>query len=242
MGRQNIFDHPTDYVKDGGEYIFSLPNGLHGYLITDAAGNRLDGAPTNVVVDPNRIQKDAVVLNGVSCMNCHQRGMKRQDDDVLEYFTQLEDQLKNGGSLRPVSERPVNDKGGGIHLGVETNLKQAIRDVKRVYKGNKVLNQVFSKDEDDFQKAIEQTGNSVEVADPVFATATQFEAPLDIISVASELGHDPGLVEKFFKTHLDVSQRLGIGKATIVDRDVFNANFTVLKEALRRYRASQVNP
>ncbi|NDC24170.1 MAG: hypothetical protein EBZ49_08590, partial [Proteobacteria bacterium] len=96
--------------------------------------------------------------------------------------------------------------------------------------------------EDDFQKAIEQTGNSVEVADPVFATATQFEAPLDIISVASELGRDPELVEKFFKTHLDVSQRLGIGKATIVDRDVFNANFTVLKEALRRYRASQVNP
>lgn len=242
VGRQNIFDHPTDYIKDGGEYIFSLPNGLHGYLITDAAGNRLDGAPTNVVVDPNRIQKDAVVLNGVSCMNCHQRGMKRQDDDVLEYFTQLEKQLKNGGSLRPLSELPVNDKGGGIHLGVETNLKQAIRDVKRVYKGNKVLNQVYSKDEDDFKKAIEKTGNSVELADPVFATATQFEAPLDIKSVASELGQDPELVEIFFKNHLDVSQRLGIGKATIVDRDVFNANFIVLKEALKRYRASQGNP
>jgi hypothetical protein len=242
VGRQNIFDHPTDYVKDGGEYIFSLPNGLHGYLITDAAGNRLDGAPTNVVVDPNRIQKDGVVLNGVSCMNCHQRGMKRQDDDVLEYFNRLEDQLKNGGSLRPVSERPVNDKGGGINLAVETNLRQVLRDVKRAYKGNEVLNQVFSQDESAFNKAIEKTGNSVEVSDPVFATATQFEAPLDIKSLASELGQEPEIVEQFLKTHLELSQRLGIGKATIVDRDVFNANFTVLKEAMRKYRASQGNP
>lgn len=239
VGRQNIFDHPTDYVKDGGEYIFSLPNGLHGYLITDAAGNRLDGAPTNVVVDPNRIQKDGVVLNGVSCMNCHQRGMKRQDDDVLEYFTQLEEQLKNGDRIRLPADLPVNDKGGGINLGVDTNLRQAIREVKKVYKGNKTLNEVYTRDEADFKTAIEKTGNSVEVADPVFATANQFEAPLDLKSIASELGQDPQVVEEFFRTHLDVRQRLGLGKASIVDRDVFNAQFIALKEALRRYRPSK---
>lgn len=236
VGRQNIFDHPTDYLKDGGEYIFSLPNGLHGYLITDAAGNRLDGAPTNVVVDPNRIQKDAVVVNGVSCMNCHQRGMKRQDDDVREYFDQLEEQLKSGISLRPARNLPANEKGGGINLGVETNLRKAIQDVKKTYKGNKILNQAYTQDEEAFKEAIEKTGNSIEVADPVFATATQFEAPLDIKSIASELGENPEVVEEFLQTHLDIRQRLGLGKATIVDRDVFNNNFIALKEALKRSR------
>ncbi len=235
LGRQNIFEHPTDYVKDGGEFIFSLPNGLHGYLITSGAGDRLDGAPTDVVVDPNRIQKDGVVLNGVSCMNCHQRGIKRQNDDVLEHFKGIEELLKIGGDPRAIPYLPVNDRGGGINLGVGIDLNQAIRDVKRMFKGNEILNQVYSKDEEAYSKAIQKTENSIEVADPVFATATQFEAPLDLKSIAAELGYDPKVVEEFFKTHTDINQRLGLGKEKIVDREVFNANFIVLKELLRRY-------
>jgi serine/threonine-protein kinase len=50
VGDQNIFEHPLDYKKDGGEFIYNLPNKLHAYLVTDAKGNRLDGAPTDVVV------------------------------------------------------------------------------------------------------------------------------------------------------------------------------------------------
>ncbi|MFM8314185.1 MAG: hypothetical protein ACKOA8_07860, partial [Deltaproteobacteria bacterium] len=228
--------HPTDYVKDGGEFIFSLPNGLHGYLITSAAGDRLDGAPTDVVVDPNRLQRDGVVLNGVSCMNCHQRGIKRQNDDVLEHFKGIEELLKSGAEPRTIPYLPVNDRGGGINLGVGTNLKQAIRDVKRMFKGNETLNKVYSQDEEAYSKAIQKTENTIEVADPVFATATQFEAPIDLKSIAAELGYDPKVVAEFFNSHVDVRQRLGLGKEKIVDREVFNANFIVLKELLERYR------
>lgn len=239
VGRQNIFDHPTDYLKDGGEFIFSLPNGLHGYLITNAAGDRLDGAPTEVVVDPNRIQKDAVVLNGVSCMNCHQRGIKRQDDDVLAHFKGIEETLKDSPRSTPVPFAPGNDRGGGINLGVDFNLRKAIRDVKRLFKGNEELNKAYKKDEEAYSLAVQKTENSVEVADPVFATSTQFEAPIDLKSVAAELDYDPAVVEEYLKTHLDIKQRLGMGKENIVDREVFNANFLVLKELLERYRPSK---
>ena len=39
-GTQNIFTHPLDFTQDGGEIIFNLPNGLQGYLIVDASGER----------------------------------------------------------------------------------------------------------------------------------------------------------------------------------------------------------
>ena len=34
VGTQNIFTHPLDFMHDGGEVIFNLPNGLQGYYIT----------------------------------------------------------------------------------------------------------------------------------------------------------------------------------------------------------------
>lgn len=46
---QNIFMHPLDFIHDGGEIIFNLPNGLQAYYLVDAVGNRLDVAPTDIV-------------------------------------------------------------------------------------------------------------------------------------------------------------------------------------------------
>ena len=172
-------------------------------------------------------------------MNCHQGGIKRQDDDVLAHFQGIEETLKDSPRSTPALFPPGNDRGGGINLGVDFNLRKAIRDVKRLFKGNEVLNQAYKKDEEAYSQAIQKTGNSVEVADPVFATSTQFEAPIDLKSVAAELDYDPKLVEEYLKTHLDIKQRLGMGKENIVDREVFNANFLVLKELLERYRPSK---
>ncbi len=66
---ENIYASPLDFEEAGGEVIFSLPNGLHAYMLTDAAGNRLDVAPDAIVTDPS--QDDDNVRNGVSCFGCH---------------------------------------------------------------------------------------------------------------------------------------------------------------------------
>ena len=83
-GRHNIFEHPLTYSHDGSEIIFSLPNGLQGYMLTDAAGDRIDRALTTIVTDPSRA--DRTVENGISCMGCHAAGLIRKDDQVRPHL------------------------------------------------------------------------------------------------------------------------------------------------------------
>ncbi|MBI3295436.1 MAG: SUMF1/EgtB/PvdO family nonheme iron enzyme [Deltaproteobacteria bacterium] len=212
-GKQDVLEHPLDFERNGGEYIFSLPNGLHGYLISDAKGNRLDGAPIDIVIDPNRIDKDGVVLNGVSCMNCHQKGVKKKDDEVLDHYLNLLKLLKN-------KEIP--------------QLEAEIKGVKKLYKGNKVVNEKFNKDEAAYTEAVKKTGNSVENPDPVFATGSAFEAPLDIRSMAAELGHEPKDVEEAIAGNVDLARGLRLGPGKTIERDAFNGKFKLLKAILDR--------
>src|SRR5579872_4434830 len=86
-GRQNLFEHPLGpgsesdaFRHDGGEIIFSLPNGLQGYLLVDGSGKRIDHGPTSIVSDPKQL--DRTVTNGVSCMSCHYTGIIAKTDEV----------------------------------------------------------------------------------------------------------------------------------------------------------------
>ena len=80
VGAQNVFTHPLSFEQDGGEMIFNLPNGLQAYMIVDAAGNRIDVAPTDIVANP--AASDPAVRNGLSCIGCHTEGMKAVEDEV----------------------------------------------------------------------------------------------------------------------------------------------------------------
>ena len=64
--RQN-FVHTFQNVS--GEVIFSLPNGLQGYMTVDGNGRRIDAASVKVTRDPHR--RDGIVQNGLSCFGCH---------------------------------------------------------------------------------------------------------------------------------------------------------------------------
>jgi len=79
---QNIFVNPLDFDFDGGEIIFSLENGLQGYMLTDKLGTRLNEGPQAIVQDPS--QEDNAVRNGVSCIGCHGSGMIKVNDEIRE--------------------------------------------------------------------------------------------------------------------------------------------------------------
>jgi cytochrome c553 len=86
-GHKNLFQYPMgpdngadSFQHDGGEIIFTLPNGLQGYLLVDENGSRIDQGPTNIVSDPKR--HDRAVTNGVSCMSCHYTGVISKKDEV----------------------------------------------------------------------------------------------------------------------------------------------------------------
>jgi serine/threonine-protein kinase len=71
------------FTHDGGEIVFSLPNGLHGYLLTDGKGKRLDEAPTDLVRDLGEAAgRGPAIVNGLSCMACHPQGIKGLSDSV----------------------------------------------------------------------------------------------------------------------------------------------------------------
>jgi serine/threonine-protein kinase len=70
------------FEHDGGEIIFTLPNRLQGFMLVDAKGKRIDEGPINVVRDLKETSGSPVVVNGLSCIHCHQHGMIRFKDTV----------------------------------------------------------------------------------------------------------------------------------------------------------------
>ena len=108
VGTQNIFTHPLDFTHDGGEIIFNLPNGLQAYYLSTATGERLDGAPINIV--SNAGARDPVVRNGLSCMGCHTEGMKTFDDQVRSVIEQTPNSpYDKAQALRLYAEKSTMD-------------------------------------------------------------------------------------------------------------------------------------
>lgn len=165
--RQSLFDHPlgptgTDaFHHDGGETIFSLPNGFQAYYLNKATGERLDKGPTAIVRDPSR--KDFSVTNGISCMGCHDQGMRKAKDDVRELV------LK--GRTFP---REVRDA------------------VEGLYPPHDKMDALIEDDAKRFADAMKRAGldstlklNGIEM---INALAKRYEDDLDLTLAASELG------------------------------------------------------
>jgi hypothetical protein len=89
--RQNFFefplgpgDGPHAFKHQGGEMIFSLPNGFQAYYLAVADGKRLDVGPNVIVQDLK--QRDYSVHEGISCMSCHDQGIKFNKDEVRDHI------------------------------------------------------------------------------------------------------------------------------------------------------------
>lgn len=79
--------------------IFSLPNGMQGYYLSKANGDRLDEGPTQIVSFRQRpIGKGIIVVNARSCFDCHADGIIAKRD-------QLRDVIKSSGFDRDQSDR-----------------------------------------------------------------------------------------------------------------------------------------
>lgn len=161
------------FVHDGGEFIFSLPNGLQGYMLADRDGNRIDGpAPVEIVADRTRVGGSIQVINGISCIACHSQGIINKDDEILE-----------------TSAR-----------GAVARNPDASRFLRKIYPGQNSMSAIYRKDREVFQKAVKRAmravvlnPGSVESEDgsalePV-SKVTRFylHEPMDAALVAAEL-------------------------------------------------------
>lgn len=212
-GRQNLFDHPlgpgedvTQFVHDGGEMIFNLPNGLQGYMLTDGKGNRIDKGPTSIVSDPAR--PDRAVENGISCMGCHSQGIIRKDDQIRAHV------LKNQSAY----QEPVA-------VAVFTQ-----------YPERTELNKLYDEDLSRFQKAVEGIRVPLTKTEPIITTAKRYEDELDLSLVLAEVDTNEATFGEMLQLIPNLARPLGAVLVTggTIKRDLLVQSFPALQKALGR--------
>jgi tetratricopeptide (TPR) repeat protein len=186
VGRQNLFAHPLGpdddelfFRHDGGEIIFTLPNGLHAYLLSDGQGRRLDKGPVTIVSDPKR--PDRAVENGISCMSCHARGLIDKHDQVRDHV------LKNPAAFAKTTRETV----------------------LALYPPRDRFTALLREDSRRFQEAVAKTGAPLSASEPVVALTLRFEAELDLALAAAEAGVAPAELLRGLEESQRLARQLG---------------------------------
>lgn len=157
-GNENIFRDPINLHGVGGEMIFNLPNGLHGYYLATAAGDRLDAGPTEIVTD--KFAEDKVVRNALSCIRCHDQGIKTFKD-----------------SVRPAVE------------SIPGNLGFSRSEVLKLYPKQEELSGYLKSDGGRFMSALEKVLGHPQNVEPLAPVTRRFlEDPITLTTAAGELG------------------------------------------------------
>jgi WD40 repeat protein/mono/diheme cytochrome c family protein len=167
--RRNIFAYPLGpgfggdggFTHAGGEAIFSLPNGLQGYILVNANNIRLDKGPVAIVSDPKR--PDRAVEAGVSCMSCHAPGILPKDDQIRDHVA----------------------KNARLFSRADQGLVQAL------YAPKERMRTLMADDAERFRKALEKTGLKVSTAEVVMTLTLRHEADVDLPTLAAEVGMRP---------------------------------------------------
>ncbi len=209
-GRQNLFEHPigphtgaTSFQPAGGEIIFHLPNGLFGYMLVDAAGKRIDKAPSEIVADARR--PDQRVETGISCMSCHARGLLPKADQLRAHV----------------------EKNANVFDKTVREVVRATHPRKAVFAAQ------IEEDNTRYRKALERFGLRDADQEPINLVTQRFEATLDGRTAAAELGLTLAeFAAVLKKTSEPARKALGplLVKSNTVQRDVFQANFAELAQ------------
>jgi hypothetical protein len=211
-------DHEHSFNHDGGEMIYHLPNGLQGYMLTTNKGVRLDRAPIEIVQDDNR--QDKVILNGISCMACHDKGVKppiKVTDLSKRTLATMEDEV------RPLVEA------AGILDFKESNL------LKKLYPEPAVLQAAIKEDFERFTKAeMEATGGRSGAAEPVLGLYKEFRGAVTARKLAAEFGMEYDELLALLKEESDSSEVLSVISSSM------ERNLSVRRENLLREYISVV--
>jgi serine/threonine-protein kinase len=160
--KENLLADPINLHPTGGEMIFNLPNGLQGYYVANAKGERLDSAPTEIVTD--KLANDKIVRNGLSCIRCHDVGMKEAKDVVRPTVIDL---LKVASRVYQFDQR----------------------EVLRLYPPQERLDRLLEADGNRFQAAMRKALGKEPAGDPVTPVSQHFlYERLTLAQASAELG------------------------------------------------------
>lgn len=197
---------PVAFKHDGGEVIYHLPNGLFGYYLATGDGKRIDKGPTFIVrQDGAPTQFVSAIVNGISCMNCHNAGIIKKDDDVKR----LTDELIRDGAVN-FSERQ----------------KQLIAEL---YVPPATMNKKMDEDNELYFKALKELGIDREKPDPVIEAFRLYNRNLVKEDLAHELSLDSNLFSQIFasKTFTRLWGALTT-QGTYISRDEFQSGVALI--------------
>lgn len=125
---QNLFEFPllleangdTVFSFQASEHIFTLPNGLDAYFLSDADGNAADFAPLNTVFDNQTPGFDPTIRSPFSCMRCHANGILPAVDQIKNKVVGIPSDLSRD-DIELVSELYRNN---GAQLFIADNVIQ----------------------------------------------------------------------------------------------------------------------
>ncbi len=178
----NLFQFPTGpefsgnphpevaFQHDGGEIIFSLPNGLQGYMLVNKVGERLEKGPANLVSDDKETSGSPEIVNGVSCIACHRHGIYPFPVDEIASQTAVSGE--------------VLDFVKSLHDSTETERLELLDRNRFLAALDKAIGPWLRDDASDESKV-------TSFPEPVFFLASHFfNSELGIAEVAAELGID----------------------------------------------------
>ena len=148
-----------EFSHDGGEVIYSLPNGLFGYYLINAKGTLLDKGPLNVVHQNSGPPEFAqAITNGLSCMSCHNAGLLKQGDTITQGIGQNKVDINSADFSR----------------------------INRIYNPTS-LNSIMDKENARYFAALKEIGVDSTNADPVDQAFRFYNRPLTKKDVEAEL-------------------------------------------------------
>jgi hypothetical protein len=147
--------------EEGSQALFSLPNGLLGYVAFDASGRRLADAPT--LLDPEGLEPQVRV--GVSCMRCHDGGLVAFADQVREHA------LANEAEVTQATEA------AGFTFA----------DVLALYPPSDQLQRILDDDSAPYRAALSAAGAPLNGTEPISRELIRFDADVDRFDVAGAL-------------------------------------------------------
>jgi hypothetical protein len=213
LGPEGVFGKSYSYADeyafkhDGGETIFSLPNGFQGYYLNKADGTSLEKGPTNIVRDQSRT--DLAVTNGISCMGCHDQGMKNAADDVRKHIVD--------NRLLPAEAR---------------------EGVKALYPVKEEMDKIIDQDRKRFIGALERAGLDPALkhgtdGEPVNALSNRYERDVDVKAAAAEFGVPHDKIENLLRGGGKIGGSFAAQLAQgTVQRDIFETEFAGLVESV----------
>lgn len=211
LGPENIYPSDNAFKHDGGEIIYTLPNGLFAYYLSNAAGTQIDKGPLNIVKQLEApAQFLTAIVNGISCMNCHNAGYLYKKDEIRPFV------IANKATLP----------------------KGEFDEVLKLYPEEAVYKAAFDRDNEVYFKALAEAGIDPSKPDPLNLAYRYYNRALTRNDLREELGITDTELDRLLSREPFRSQWTGLQTSGgFLKREEFNL---IYAEALKQAKKTTI--